>query len=79
MFENSLKDKKILLCVSASIAFYKAYEILSLLKKCGANVRVAMSENTLNFAKDTAYEALSEQKVLCAKNDRWASGESNIA
>ena len=78
MFENSLKDKKILLCVSASIAFYKAYEILSLLKKCGANVRVAMSENAFNFATDTAFEALSGHKVLCAKNESWANGISHI-
>ena len=70
MFENSLKDKNILLCVSASIAFYKAYEILSLLKKCGANVRVAMSENAFNFATDTAFEALSGHKVLCAKKEK---------
>lgn len=60
----NLKDAKITLCVSSSISFYKAFEILSLLKKAGANVRVAMSEQTLKFCSPLAFEALSGQSVL---------------
>lgn len=58
------KGAKITLCVSSSISFYKAFEILSLLKKAGANVRVAMSEQTLKFCSPLAFEALSGQSVL---------------
>ena len=42
-----LKNKKILLAVCGSIAFYKAYEILSALKKEGADVRVMLSAQIL--------------------------------
>lgn len=60
----NLKGAKITLCVSSSISFYKAFEILSLLKKAGANVRVAMSEQTLKFCSPLAFEALSANSVL---------------
>ncbi len=73
-----LKNKKILLCVSASISFYKAFEILSLLKKAGADVYVAMSEATLRFCSPLAFEALSAHKVLCAANEDWTGGATHI-
>ena len=78
MFNDFLKNKSVLLCVSASVAFYKAYEILSLLKKAGADVRVALSENALKFTSDLGFEALSGHKVLCLKNESWANGISHI-
>lgn len=78
MFNDFLKNKSVLLCVSASVAFYKAYEILSLLKKAGADVRVALSENALKFTSDLGFEALSGHKVLCFKNESWANGISHI-
>jgi len=40
-----LKGKKILLGVTGSIAAYKAAEIVSLLKKKGADVFVIMTES----------------------------------
>ena len=60
----NLKDAKITLCVSSSISFYKAFEILSLLKRANAKVRVAMSEQTLKFCSPLAFEALSGECVL---------------
>ena len=60
----NLKDAKITLCVSSSISFYKAFEILSLLKTANAKVRVAMSEQTLKFCSPLAFEALSGECVL---------------
>lgn len=60
----NLKDIKITLCVSSSISFYKAFEILSLLKRANAKVRVAMSEQTLKFCSPLAFEALSGECVL---------------
>jgi len=44
-----LKDKKILLGVTASIAAYKATYIVRLLKKLGASVRVIQTEASLDF------------------------------
>lgn len=73
-----LKGAKITLCVTSSISFYKAFEILSLLKKSGAELRVAMSEETLKFCSDLPFEALSMHKVLCAKNESWADGITHI-
>ena len=64
----NLKDIKITLCVSSSISFYKAFEILSLLKTANAKVRVAMSEQTLKFCSPLAFEALSGECVLVGDN-----------
>ncbi|MDY5304387.1 MAG: bifunctional phosphopantothenoylcysteine decarboxylase/phosphopantothenate--cysteine ligase CoaBC [Campylobacter sp.] len=64
----NLKDAKITLCVSSSISFYKAFEILSLLKTANAKVRVAMSEQTLKFCSPLAFEALSGEYVLVGDN-----------
>ena len=64
----NLKDIKITLCVSSSISFYKAFEILSLLKHANAKVRVAMSEQTLKFCSPLAFEALSGECVLVGDN-----------
>ncbi|MCI7237838.1 bifunctional phosphopantothenoylcysteine decarboxylase/phosphopantothenate--cysteine ligase CoaBC, partial [Campylobacter sp.] len=62
------KDAKITLCVSSSISFYKAFEILSLLRHANAKVRVAMSEQTLKFCSPLAFEALSGECVLVGDN-----------
>ena len=64
----NLKDTKITLCVSSSISFYKAFEILSLLRHANAKVRVAMSEQTLKFCSPLAFEALSGECVLVGDN-----------
>ena len=41
---NILKNKNILLCITGSIAAYKACELLRLLRKEGVNVQVMMSK-----------------------------------
>ena len=64
----NLKNAKITLCVSSSISFYKAFEILSLLRRANAKVRVAMSEQTLKFCSPLAFEALSGECVLVGDN-----------
>ena len=56
---NILKDKNILLCVTGSIAAYKACEILRLLKKDGANVQVMMSKSAEEFIGVATFAALS--------------------
>ncbi len=58
-----LKDKTILLGVSGGIAVYKSVELLRLLQKAGARVRVIMTENAKWFVGPTTFEALSGQPV----------------
>ena len=74
-----LKNKKILLTVCGSIAFYKAFEILSLLKKQGADVYVALSDGALEFCSVSGFEALSEHKILSSKTQNWQDGVNHIA
>lgn len=61
---NVLKNKNILLCVTGSIAAYKACEILRLLRKDGANVQVMMSKSAEEFIGITTFAALSNNEVL---------------
>lgn len=73
-----MKNKKILLAICGSIAFYKAFEILSTLKKEGFDVYVALSDGALKFVDYKAFEALSEHPVLCSKTEDWQKGISHI-
>ncbi|MDQ3873637.1 MAG: bifunctional phosphopantothenoylcysteine decarboxylase/phosphopantothenate--cysteine ligase CoaBC [Thermoproteota archaeon] len=43
---HELKDKKIILCITASIAAYRAIDLARLLMRHDANVQVVMSEST---------------------------------
>ena len=79
MAKTMLKNKKILLAVCGSIAFYKAYEILSLLKKQGADVYVALSDGALEFCSESGFEALSEHKILSSQTQNWQDGVNHIA
>jgi len=58
-----MKDKSVLLCVSGSIAAYKAAELVRLLQKEGAAVRVAMTESALEFVSPLTFEALTGSPV----------------
>ena len=66
-----LKHKNILLCVSGSIAAYKAIEILSGLKKLGANVAVVLSEEAKRFISPLSFEAISHTQVLHKDTESW--------
>jgi phosphopantothenoylcysteine decarboxylase/phosphopantothenate--cysteine ligase len=59
-----LKGKKILLGVTGSIAAYKAAEIVSLLKKRGAEVFVIMTESATKFIQPLTFSTLSENPVI---------------
>ena len=61
---DNLKNKNILLCITGSIAAYKACELLRLLRKEGVNVQVAMSESALQFIGETTFSALSNHDVI---------------
>lgn len=66
-----LKHKNILLCVSGSIAAYKSVEILSGLKKLGANVAVVLSEEAKRFISPLSFEAISHTQVLHKDTESW--------
>jgi phosphopantothenoylcysteine decarboxylase/phosphopantothenate--cysteine ligase len=59
----TLKGKRILLGVTGGIAAYKAAELVRLLKKQGADVRVAMTEAGAKFITPVTMQALSGQTV----------------
>ena len=59
-----LKGKKIILGVTGSIAAYKAAEIVSLLKKRGAEVFVIMTESATKFVQPLTFSTLSRNPVI---------------
>ena len=61
---NTLKDKNILLCITGSIAAYKACELLRLLRKEEANIQVMMSKSAEEFIGKASFAALSNNEVL---------------
>ena len=73
-----LKDKKILLGVTGSIAAYKSLELVRLLSKAGAEVKVVMSEAGKKFVTPLSFEALTSDQVLDDINESWASNHNHI-
>ncbi len=73
-----LKNKKVLLAVTGSIAAYKAVELVRLLYKAGANVRVVMSKAATKFITPLTFEALTGNKVLLDTNEDWSSDYNHI-
>ena len=66
-----LKDKKILVGVTGSIAIYKALELIRLYIKAGAIVKVIMTEGAKKFINPITFEAVSQNKVLCQETETW--------
>ncbi len=62
--KNMLKGKNVLLGVTASIAAYKTAELVRLLKKEQALVKVIQTEASLHFVAPLTLATLSENKVL---------------
>jgi len=75
---NLLKDKNILLGVSGSIAIYKSLELVRILTKSGANVKVIMSESAKKFITTLSFETLSGNKVLDDTNESWTNEHNHI-
>lgn len=59
-----LKGKKILLCITGSIAAYKSVLLLRLMVKSGAEVKVIMTESAKGFVTPLTFSTLSKNKVL---------------
>lgn len=73
-----LKNKKILLGVTGSIAVYKSLELVRLFVKAGANVRVVMSESAKKFVTPLTFETLTSNKVLDDTNESWVDDHNHI-
>ncbi|MDQ1263753.1 MAG: phosphopantothenoylcysteine decarboxylase / phosphopantothenate---cysteine ligase [Campylobacterota bacterium] len=73
-----LKNKKIAIGITGSIAIYKSLELIRLLVKAGAEVKVIMSEAAKKFVTPLSFETLSGNKVLDDTNECWASKHNHI-
>ena len=65
-----LSGKKIVLGVTGGIAAYKACEVVSRLKKLGANVDVIMTENATKLVAPLTFETLSQNQAYVDCFDR---------
>lgn len=66
-----LGGKKILLCVTGSIAAFKACDIVRYLRGCGAEVRVVLTDSAQKFVTKVTLETLSGQPVFTSL---WSDG-----
>lgn len=73
-----LKDRRILLGITGSIAAYKGVELARLLIKAGAKVRVIMSEEAKRFVAPLTFEAITGHAVLHSQSESWASDANHI-
>ena len=61
---NPLKKKKILICITGSIAAYKTCELIRILKKQEAQVTVMMSKSAEKFIGKATFAALTNNEVM---------------
>ncbi len=64
MSEKALQDKRIVLCVTGSIAAYKAVSLLRTLIEERAEVSVVMTDSATQFVAPLTFEVLSGRPVL---------------
>lgn len=78
LLEQTPLHSNILLCVSGSIAAYKALELASMLKKLGAQVAVVMSQSAQRFITPLSFEAITHNKVLCEHSEEWSTMDTSV-
>ena len=78
---EQLSGKTIALGVSGSIAAYKAADLISELRKIGANVHVVMTESATKFISALTLSTLSRNPVLTSFWDEagWQPGHIELA
>lgn len=64
-----LRGKNIVLCVTGGIAVYKAVDVLSRLKKLGANIDVIMTQSATEFVTPLTFQSLSQNHVTTSVFD----------
>lgn len=72
-----LENKKVILGVCGSVAIYKALEVIRILQKLGASVRVVMSESAQEFINPLLFETISHHQVLTQKTQNWGQNPCN--
>lgn len=75
---NLLKNKKILLGVTGSIAVYKSLDLVRYFVKAGAEVKVVMSESAKKFITPLTFETLTSNQVLDDFNESWVDDHNHI-
>ncbi len=76
MMKSSIRNKTIVLGVSGGIAAYKSVELLRLLKKAEADVRVIMTQSAQEFVGPLTFQALSENPVCTSLFEK--GGDASI-
>ena len=71
---GDLANRRLVLGLSGGVACYNAAELLRLLVKAGASVRVVMTDAAQQFITPVTMQALSGQPVL---TNQWDAGEPN--
>ena len=77
-----LSGKTITVGVTGGIAAYKACELVSLLKKAGADVHVVMTQHATQFVAPLSFEALSGNRAVTDMFDtdhEWEIGHISLA
>lgn len=77
-----LSGKTVTVGVTGGIAAYKACELVSLLKKAGADVHVVMTAHATNFIAPLTFEALSGNRTVTDMFNRdhdWEIGHISLA
>ena len=65
----NLEGKKIVLCITGSIAAYKTPELVRQMIKSGAEVKVICTEAATHFVSSLALSTVSKNEVLCHISD----------
>ena len=72
-----LSGKKILIGVTGSIAIYKTLELIRLLIKQNAQVKVIMTSSAKKFITPLTFETISQNSILDDTNESWDSSSIN--
>ncbi len=62
---KNLNNKKIIIGITGGIASYKVCELIRLLIKTGADVRVILTPNAREFVTETTLSTLTKNQVFC--------------
>lgn len=73
-FSGLLQNRRVVLGICASVAIYKSFELLRLLQKSGAQVRVVMSEKAAIWVNPLLFESLGAS-VFCGDESSLSSGK----
>ncbi|MBN2542859.1 bifunctional phosphopantothenoylcysteine decarboxylase/phosphopantothenate--cysteine ligase CoaBC [bacterium] len=74
---QNIKDKKVILGVTGSIAVYKIVELVRAIIKSGGQVKVVQTESSRYFVGSLTFETLTRNKVYSGMFDNNASWEMN--